>query len=288
VIQVETLQPPEWIEQNHAQLGASVPLPLELEEMGLRHGIKARVEANEPCAAVERGPGRVVLTTVNHLSNDVWELSVADVEGRVQTIYPTGFHKFYSRSRHRWFSAAELTTGEQLEGIAGRAVVRALTRVPGIHRVYNMTVEDEHTYRVSLLGVLVHNNGCLDPPSSPRVGGQTVENKMGNMVHVDTLNGGTGTQLPTKTQAMYPETEFFFRPRFMKGPDVEYIRGKHPSQYEGSTWLPQNNYGDWKPEGQRLSKFLYEQKIGKLPSNTQRLPYDSNGEPAWGPKPGGS
>ena len=29
-----------------------------------------------------------------------------------------------------------------------------------MHRVYNMTVEDEHVYRVSMLGALVHNEGC--------------------------------------------------------------------------------------------------------------------------------
>lgn len=33
------------------------------------------------------------------------------------------------------------------------------TQIPGVHRVYNMTIEDEHVYRVARHGVLVHNNG---------------------------------------------------------------------------------------------------------------------------------
>jgi hypothetical protein len=32
--------------------------------------------------------------------------------------------------------------------------------VPGVHRVYNMTVEAEHVYHVSTLGVLAHNQDC--------------------------------------------------------------------------------------------------------------------------------
>ena len=55
--------------------------------------------------------------------------------------------------------------GEQLRGHRGPLTVTSLSRVPGVHRVYNMTVESEHVYRVATLGVLVHNNGCYEPGS---------------------------------------------------------------------------------------------------------------------------
>ncbi len=42
----------------------------------------------------------------------------------------------------------------------GRITVRSVRSIPGVQRVYNMTVEGEHVYRVSLLGALVHNANC--------------------------------------------------------------------------------------------------------------------------------
>ena len=63
VIHVDTLQPPEWLEGNGAHVGATVPLPLDLLEMGLAAEIRAKVTAIYPCPPIRPGPGRVVLTT---------------------------------------------------------------------------------------------------------------------------------------------------------------------------------------------------------------------------------
>jgi hypothetical protein len=112
--------------------------------------------------AIALGPGRVVLTTVNHLNCDVYELTVAASDGRTETVWPTGLHKFYRPQDGEWVSAQDLRTGDELEGAQGRIHVQSLAMLPGTHRVYNMTVEADHTYRVSLLGVLVHNNGCAE------------------------------------------------------------------------------------------------------------------------------
>jgi hypothetical protein len=67
-VEVETLQPPEWVEEFGAEPGAMVPLPLDLLEMGLPEDMEAEVVANEPCPAIAEGAGAVVLTTVNHLN----------------------------------------------------------------------------------------------------------------------------------------------------------------------------------------------------------------------------
>ncbi len=45
----------------------------------------------------------------------------------------------------------------------GELTLLKRTRLPGAQRVYNMTVEEEHVYHVSLLGALVHNNKCFPP-----------------------------------------------------------------------------------------------------------------------------
>ncbi len=90
--------------------------------------------------------------------------------GRTEKITTTGYHKFYSATRSGWVSACELKRGEQLRGVDGALAVAALNRLPGVERVYNFSVEAEHVYHVSALGVLVHNPDCL-PPSG---GGDTL------------------------------------------------------------------------------------------------------------------
>lgn len=163
VIEIETLQSPEWIEQHGAQAGAMVPPPLDLLEMGVPEDLRARVVANEPCPPIESGPGCVVLTTVNHLNPDLYELTLADEQGREETVQPTGLHKFYSEDRRQWVNTEDLREGERLRGKDGWLRLVASRRVAGVHRVYNMTVAGEHVFHVSSLGLLSHNNNaCAD------------------------------------------------------------------------------------------------------------------------------
>ena len=117
----------------------------------------------QPCPPIPPGPGQIVLTTINHLHNDVVELIVRDQRGRQEAIRPTGFHKFYSETRGSWVSAEDLQNDEVLASRHGPITVVSRSRVPGIHRVYNMTVEGEHVYSVSGLELVVHNNGCKQP-----------------------------------------------------------------------------------------------------------------------------
>jgi len=156
-IEVETLQPRDWVRRFAPRVGVSAPIPLDLIDMGLPAELRATVVAIEPCPEIEPAPGHVVLTTVNHLNSFLLELTFADAQGGERTVKPTGFHKFYSETHRDWVSASELRKGESLKGLQGSHSVVAVERVPGVHRVYNMTVEGEHVYRVSPLGVLVHN-----------------------------------------------------------------------------------------------------------------------------------
>lgn len=98
--------------------------------------------------------------------------------------------------------------------------------------------------------------------------------ELGNRVHYDALNGGSGVGLPTELSLRYPDTQFKFTRRGEKGADVEVIGGVHPSAYPGSTWNPGNNFGDFKSSLD--TKFNSEIKKGKLPTNTEKLSYDSS------------
>lgn len=80
---------------------------------------------------------------------------------------------------------------------------------------------------------------------------------------------------PDQLQEMYPDTEFDFAGRGEPGPDVTYTGGKHPSEYPNSTWDPGNDYGDFKTNSPwSPRRFEKEIRDGKLPPNTQPLPYD--------------
>ncbi len=160
VIHVESLQPCEWIESQKIHVGSVVTPPLDLVELVLPAELKAEIVEILPCPAIQDGPGRVVVTTVNHLHPQVVELSLEDARGTPETLRATETHKFYSHTRNAWLSARDLQSGEKLEGITGLVTVTSVNPLPGTHRVYNLTVQGEHFYRVAESGVLVHNFGC--------------------------------------------------------------------------------------------------------------------------------
>ncbi|GIW99635.1 MAG: hypothetical protein KatS3mg111_2968 [Pirellulaceae bacterium] len=113
-----------------AREGAEVPLPLDLVEMGLPEGLTGTVLSIQQCPQPPPGPGRLVLTTVNHLNRDVIELDLRASDGKLETLRPTGNHKFYSVTRNAWLSAAELVEGEQLDGVGRPGHGRAQAHPP--------------------------------------------------------------------------------------------------------------------------------------------------------------
>ncbi len=119
-IEIETLQPPEWFADHDVRVAGDAPIPLDLVEMGLPPDMRAQVVAIAPCPPIASGPGRCVLTTVNSLSRDVWELTVRCADDREETIRCTGNHKFYSETRRGWVSAKDLRATEELDGATGR------------------------------------------------------------------------------------------------------------------------------------------------------------------------
>jgi hypothetical protein len=164
-INVVTLVPPEWIALHDAKVGSFVPISLDLQEMGLDENLLAKVQAIERCTEIRAGPGRVVLTTVNHLSRGICNLTYINSTGQGETIRPTITHRFYSLDRNDWVHIGDARFGEKLQGLGNDAItVISCQPLDKTERVYNMTVEDEHVYHVGYLNLLAHNEGCLPLP----------------------------------------------------------------------------------------------------------------------------
>jgi hypothetical protein len=198
------------------------PVPIVIEELDLE-GI-ATVTAVEPCPSIASGPGRVIVATITHLSDYVVGL---DLDGLDKPIESTREHPFYSLDRNAWVSAGTLQRGERIATASGETTLVELRKKPGKHRVYNLTVEDEHVYLVSEIAVLSHNNypgegGGGTPASAPmdweipineggtinavgKVGDVEIEiiadmSRSGNTVTLDGLhfNKNAGGQLKSK------------------------------------------------------------------------------------------
>ncbi len=201
-VNVQTLQPPAWVQDHQAEVGAEVLIPMDLVEIGLPEDLRAQVMANEPCPVIRPGVGRVVLTTVDHLNPDVWELDVLDANGRQTTIRPTGFHKIRSFTRQDWVSTKELHEGELIDARGSPLTVLALRRLPGVHRVYNMTVEGEHVYYVSQLAALVHNAHCYrkKPVNLPSAKKVTID-----IDHIASGHMKGGSRVSSK-KSLFPES----------------------------------------------------------------------------------
>jgi hypothetical protein len=137
-----------------------VPIPLDVQEMGLDENLLAKITA-EQCPEIRAGPGRVVLTTVNHLSRGVCALTYTNSAGQGETIRPTASHRFYSLDRKDWIHIGDANKGERLQGFGNDIITVVSCQSLGTtERVYNMTVEDEHVYHVGNLNLLAHNNFC--------------------------------------------------------------------------------------------------------------------------------
>jgi hypothetical protein len=135
----------------------------ELEAVG-----PAEVLQVEPCPPIEPGAGRLVTGTFAHRSGEVFDITV---EGLAAPIGCTGAHPFWSEDRQDFIPARALVVGETLRTESG--TLRQITRItprrgPPIP-VFNLEVDTEHVYYVSVDGVLVHN-ACPKPGEDLFVG----------------------------------------------------------------------------------------------------------------------
>ena len=150
-VEVTLLRPLVWLSSHDAVPGSVLYLDLpELNTSG-----PMRVESIASAPAIQPGPGGLVTGTFRHTAH---ELAEVRLEGLDEPIRCTPRHPFWSDTRNAWAAACELQSGDTLLSATG-----AITTVQSIflegadERVYNIEVDSEHVYRISSLGVLVHN-----------------------------------------------------------------------------------------------------------------------------------
>ncbi|MEU6407051.1 polymorphic toxin-type HINT domain-containing protein [Streptomyces sp. NPDC046985] len=119
-----------------------------------------QVEAADPKTGKHRGP-RVVLARLVHHDNDLIDLSIETAPRHSAIVHTTSRHPFWDDTDHTWVPAGRLKPGHVLNTANNKHVRILAVRVrPGAADMYNLTVQQLHTYYV-LAGdtpVLVHNS----------------------------------------------------------------------------------------------------------------------------------
>jgi hypothetical protein len=231
--EVVTLQPLTWIEQHQLTVGGPAPIPLDLDEMGAPDDLRAIVAAIEPCPVIQTGPGRVVLTTVNHLNPAIHELAFRDAQQQQTSVQTTRFHKFFKPHSQTWHSTFELQAGDVVGGLHGDLTIVGNRELPGVKRVYNLTIEGEHVYHVTKLGLLAHNMDC------------TRATKQGGRI--------TEPDLPQKTIVSEDGVEIQHYTRSGDhGPPHLHVKGKGPETKIGQAGKPLDGSPELTPAQMRV------------------------------------
>jgi hypothetical protein len=154
----DALKPQRWLADDQVIPGRVLRLDemIDVAEMGAPEGLTGTVSAVASCPELEPGNGRVVLTTVSHLSDYVFDLTLTATTGQTETLGVTGTHRFYDEVSG-WTTVDRLTVGEVLRADTGTTTVTAVTVHPSTEQVYNFTVETDHVYYVGDLSTLTHH-----------------------------------------------------------------------------------------------------------------------------------
>ncbi|OHU24768.1 hypothetical protein BKG77_15155 [Mycobacteroides chelonae] len=164
------------------------------------------VLATDPVTGVT-APQPVSGVWVNH-DTDLLDLTIAGSDGQATVVHTTAGHPFYRNNTtgggvaslaiktgtaaRGWTNAADLRTGDHLTTTDGTTATVVDTRVvPGTADMWDLTVENTHTFHLATTAgnVLVHN--CTIPkaaPGEPRGGIYVVKNPQGQDVYVGRAN----------------------------------------------------------------------------------------------------
>ena len=153
----------------------------ELEAVG-----PAEIVEVGPCPELEPGEGRLVTGTFSHASGEVLDIVVA---GLTEPIGCTGAHPFWSDDRHAFIPARDLVPGETVRIESGtlRQITRITPRRGPPVPVFNLEVDAEHVYYVSVDGVLVHN-ACPKPGEDLYVGLYSESSKANKLSGLDSTH----------------------------------------------------------------------------------------------------
>ena len=108
------------------------------------------------------------LQEVTHLIRGEHYKELIDIElSSGEVITTTDNHPFWERNTEEWLHADKLTNASLLLNINDKNVtIKSLKHYAKNKRVYNLTVNNFHTYFVGSEGVLGHNSGCRIPDTN--------------------------------------------------------------------------------------------------------------------------
>ncbi|MFH9554553.1 RHS repeat-associated core domain-containing protein [Streptomyces sp. NPDC017435] len=124
-----------------------------------------KVATADPKTGKRKGAHVVSAVWINH-DYDLVDLRIREADGTTSVLHTTAKHLIWDDTLHLWVPTGKLAVGHALNTATNQhAQVVAVTVRPGDQYMYNLTVNDLHTYYV-LAGetpVLVHN--CGDTPA---------------------------------------------------------------------------------------------------------------------------
>ncbi|MEV6534185.1 polymorphic toxin-type HINT domain-containing protein [Streptomyces sp. NPDC051639] len=131
-----------------------------------------RVQAADPKSGKLVGPRRVSARLVHH-DDDLIDLKISDETGISSTLHTTFKHPFWDDTEKAWVPAGKLAPGHDLATPNdGDVQLAAIVAVSGEAPMYNLTVDQLHTYYVLAGGtpILVHNSdefcGMVSKPNA--------------------------------------------------------------------------------------------------------------------------
>lgn len=150
VVAIQTLVEREWLAASQAKIGGWIYFAID--EMGIAS--PAKVVDIAPCPELEEGPGRLVLSTFQTYEQGYLRLHL---QGEDKALEVTENHQFYSLDRDDWVPAGKLQSGERLRGQAGEIVLTGIEVAADRVAFYNIEVDQDHNYFVTVLEILTHN-----------------------------------------------------------------------------------------------------------------------------------
>ncbi|MFZ4279140.1 RHS repeat-associated core domain-containing protein [Streptomyces rhizosphaericola] len=128
-----------------------------------------QVLATDPVSG-ESGPRKVTALIKSSGDKQLVDISIGDQDGSTGSfVSATEGHPFWVADSQEWVDAGQLRTGQWLQTSAGTWVqISAVRAHDEVTTVYNLTVDDLHTYHVSSgeATALVHNTGGKKPCGS--------------------------------------------------------------------------------------------------------------------------
>jgi hypothetical protein len=154
-VQIYLLRPTWWLEQIGVVVGETIDL--SMPEMGVNG--PAKVLAIMPTKADSRKntDPRYKAVTGKFVHDNAEVINLYFTHQETEPLGVTPNHLLWSVTHGGWMHAGDLKVGDTVKTKNGTETLTKKENKPGRHPVYNLEVHQSHTYYVSNIGVLAHN-----------------------------------------------------------------------------------------------------------------------------------